>query len=474
VNLSDPQYRFLESSADWVIYGGAAGAGKTHILSLDPLRHCQGPHANPEFRGAIFRRTYPMLTKPGALLDHCKAMYAKFKGRWNWTRSEFSFPSEAKLALNTCQYESNLIDYMGAQFDWIGFDEITQFPAKFVKTLWGRCRSKSGVRPVLRGTCNPDADSWLAPFLSWWINQSTGFPIPERSGIVRHFQFEDEERAVWFDEPQFGSNGRCLTNSCTFIGATLSDNTHLEESDPDYRNRLEQLSPSERERYLNGCWLASSQTGMEWPRELFLDITISPDEYPTAATPRSFRSFSLDGSKGGKRGKQRKGDFSAIVCTTQHNDLKYVHASMDRRPPSQIVEDLFRFCQDPLHTITKGDLIGVESLQFQSLFIDLIMAYAEKHSDMALSYYLRTHGCIIPVEDTLPKELRIRRLDPFIRAQQFRFVDDYETNLLLNQLKTWDGIPGVGKYDDGPDALDMSLQMPGHLLAYQKKMAEGG
>lgn len=479
MKLSNPQYRFLESSADWVIYGGAAGSGKTHVLAIDPLRHCQGPRAHKDFRGAIFRRTYPMLTKPGGLLDHCRNFYSGVSGKWNWTRKEFEFPVGAKLALNTCQYESDLEDYQGSQFDWIGFDEITQFPQRFVTYLWGRCRSKSGIRPVLRGTCNPDADSWLARFLSWWIDPATGFPIPERSGVIRYFAFDsDRNEATWYDEPQTRRDSRTgrvstTTNSCTFIGATLSDNFHLEETDPSYRNRLEQLSAAERERYLNGCWLASSQTGMEWPRELFLDVSIPAAMFPTDDTV--VRSFSLDGSKGGKRGKQRQGDFSAIVCVAQERrgDGKYVHADLDRRSPKQIVEDLFRFCEDPMHRIRKGDLIGVESLQFQSLFIDLIMAYAKEYPEMALSQYLMNDGAIIPVEDTLTKELRIRRLDPYLQDRQFAFVDDWGTNLLLNQIKTWDGIPGVGKYDDGPDALDMACQMPRHYMAWLNRIAEG-
>ena len=481
MRLSQPQWQALSSPADWVIYGGAAGSGKTHMLSIDPLRHCQGPTQNKEFRGAIFRRTYPMLTKSGGLLDHCRAFYNTLGGKWNWTRKEFEFPSGAKLALATCQYEADLDDYQGSQFDWLGIDEITQFPQKFITYLWGRCRSKSGIRPVLRGTCNPDADSWLARFLSWWIDGTTGFPIKERSGVIRHFMFDPENKeSLWFDEPQYRFDEKlnrrlCITNSCTFVAATLSDNFHLEESDPLYRQRLEQMGPNDRERYLNGCWLASSNTGMEWPRELFLDIGCTPDQYPRPETRKCIRSFAVDGSKGGKRGKERKGDYSSIVCVAQtlDDDLKYVHADLDRRPPSQIVEDLYLFTEDPMHTIRHGDLIGVEALQFQSLFIDLIMAYGKDHPEMALSQYLQTGGQIIPVEDTLNKELRIRRLDPYIKKRQFRFVDDFGTMLCLNQIKTWDGIPGVGKHDDGPDSLDMACQMPVHLMNWRKRQAEG-
>ncbi len=50
-----------------------------------------------------------------------------------------------------------------------------------------RNRSTCGVRPYIRGTCNPDSESWVADFLSWWIDPESGLPIPERAGVLRYF-----------------------------------------------------------------------------------------------------------------------------------------------------------------------------------------------------------------------------------------------------------------------------------------------
>ena len=99
-------------------------------------------------------------------------------------------------------------------------------------------------------SCNPDRDTWLFDFLQWWINPNTGLPIKERSGVMRHFLM-DGSNFEWHDQPIYEGD-RCLTTSATFIGATLADNTALEQSDPNYRRRLEQLDPAERERFLNG------------------------------------------------------------------------------------------------------------------------------------------------------------------------------------------------------------------------------
>ena len=56
--------------------------------------------------------------------------------------------------------------------------------------------------PYIRATCNPDADSWVADLLQWWIDQDTGFPIPERAGKVRWFIRSGDELKLIF--PQAG------------------------------------------------------------------------------------------------------------------------------------------------------------------------------------------------------------------------------------------------------------------------------
>jgi len=64
-----------------------------------------------------------------------------------------------------------------------------------------RNRSTCGVRPYIRATCNPDADSWVANFLAPWIDPETGFPIPERVGVLRYY-VRVAEKIVWADRPE--------------------------------------------------------------------------------------------------------------------------------------------------------------------------------------------------------------------------------------------------------------------------------
>ena len=73
----------------------------------------------------------------------------------------------------------------------------------------------------------------------------------------------------------------------------------------------------------------------------------------------------------------------------------------------------------------------------------------------------------------MPKPLRIRRLDPRLRARKFRFLRNPSNSILLMQLKQFNGRNEQGQHDDGPDALDMTLQLPIQLENYYKRLAEG-
>jgi len=64
-----------------------------------------------------------------------------------------------------------------------------------------RNRSTCGVKPYIRATCNPDADSWVADFLAWWIDPESGLPIAERAGVLRHY-IRVAETIMWADRPE--------------------------------------------------------------------------------------------------------------------------------------------------------------------------------------------------------------------------------------------------------------------------------
>ena len=134
--------------------------------------------------------------------------------------------------------------------------------------MLSRNRSTCGVKPYVRATCNPDADSWVAKFISWWINPETGYPIPERSGKKRYMARVDDE-VVWADtRKELLDKGikADKVKSVTFIASTLADNKILMEKDPGYKANLEALPLVERERLLHGNWKIKPAAGLYFKR----------------------------------------------------------------------------------------------------------------------------------------------------------------------------------------------------------------
>src|SRR6266446_4573589 len=270
-----PQTAFLRSEADICIYGGAAGGGKTVGLILEPLRHVSRV-AN--FAAVFFRRTTPQITNPGALWDESLNFYPRLGGTPHLGVHEWRWPRASKIKFSHLQLETTVHDWQGAQITLICFDELTHFTAYQFFYMVSRNRSTCGVRPYIRATCNPDADSWVAEFLAWWIDQETGFPLPERVGVLRYY-IRVSDRIVWADRAddlmQYMPRPEDLPAgvdpprpiSVTFIPAKVFDNPALLQVNPDYLAWLLSLPLLERERLLVGNWKIRAAAGLYFKRE---------------------------------------------------------------------------------------------------------------------------------------------------------------------------------------------------------------
>lgn len=251
-----PQMQFLATPADIAIYGGAAGAGKTYGMLLEPLRHIE----NPDFGGVIFRRTTPEITNEGAIWDESGKLYPLLGAKPNASDHYWRFPKNATISFSHLEHDKTVFNWQGAQIPFLGFEELTHFTGAQFWYMFSRNRSTCGVRPYIRATCNPDPDSFVADFISWWIDQDTGYPIAERSGVIRYFvRIGDELK--WANSPQElagyinpADGSPIPPKSVTFIPAKISDNPALLKSDPDYMANLLALPTVERERLLGGNW----------------------------------------------------------------------------------------------------------------------------------------------------------------------------------------------------------------------------
>lgn len=276
-----PQEAFLASPADIAIYGGAAGGGKTWGLLLEPLRHI----ANPEFGAVFFRRNTTQIRNEGGLWDESERLYPAVNGDPKSHNLQWDFPSGAAVTMAHLEYDKTALNYQGSQIPLICFDELTHFSAKQFWYMLSRNRSMCGVRPYVRATCNPDAESWVAGFIAWWIDQETGLAIPERSGALRWF-VRVGDTIQWADDPQqlaeftmvddAGQTVPIPPKSVTFISAKLTDNKKLMEADPGYMANLMALSRVDRERLLGGNWKIRPSAGLYFKREWVEVVQAAP------------------------------------------------------------------------------------------------------------------------------------------------------------------------------------------------------
>jgi len=271
--LSKPQGAFFDSTADITIYGGAAGSGKSFSLLLESLKH-----TNVEgYNAVIFREHSNQIHSAGGLLHESMGIY----GNINNARlrlsphPEWRFGKKSTVSFRHIERDAAVHAWQGSQICGLKFDELTHFSAYVFWYMLSRNRSICGVKPYVEATCNPDADSWVADLIAWWVNLETGYPISERSGVLRWFIRRDEQ-LMWADSPyelieKYGCEP-LEPKSLTFISAKLTDNQALMLKDPGYMANLKALALVERERLLHGNWKIKPAAGLYFRRSQIRDF----------------------------------------------------------------------------------------------------------------------------------------------------------------------------------------------------------
>lgn len=262
------QEKVLSSPADIVISGAAAGVGKTYSLLFDFPRH----RANADWGGVIFRRTSTQIRNEGGLWDTSKEIYPYLHAAPKESTLEWIFPRGCKLKFGHLEHEKNIYDWQGAQIPFLGFDELTHFTEKMFFYLLSRNRSNCGIDPYVRATCNPDPESWVAKLVEWWIDPETGYPIPERDGVLRYFikngndyiwgdsKAEVIEKGWFFLEELVNSTGVKAVDfvkSITFISGRIQENQELLKVNPAYLSNLLSQDQETQLQLLKGNWKVS-------------------------------------------------------------------------------------------------------------------------------------------------------------------------------------------------------------------------
>jgi predicted phage terminase large subunit-like protein len=230
---TEKQREFLHAREDEILYGGAAGGGKSDALLMAALQYV----LVPGYHALLIRRTYMALSLKGALMDRASDWLYDTDARWNGTDKRWTFPTGSTLTFGYLDTVDSEKRYQGAEFHFIGYDELTQFREHQYLYLFSRRRgldaSKIPIRT--RAASNP--------------------------GGIGH---------EWVKE-------RFIIGDKRFIPASLYDNPYLDQAE--YRAGLEKLDPVTRAQLLEGDWDASLDGGWFETEQIRVQRPIPIDTY---------------------------------------------------------------------------------------------------------------------------------------------------------------------------------------------------
>ena len=136
---------FLRTYSLEGLFGGAAGGGKSSALLMSAMQYVDVPG----YSAIIFRRTYADLALPGAIMDRFQSWMAKYDDvRWNGNNYTAVFPSGARISFGYLNNQQDYLRYKGAEFQFIGMDEVTEIRESDYRYMFSRLR-----RPATYAFC---------------------------------------------------------------------------------------------------------------------------------------------------------------------------------------------------------------------------------------------------------------------------------------------------------------------------------
>lgn len=293
-----------------VFYGGAAGPGKSWWLLAAALQYVDVPN----YAAILFRRTFPDLSQPGALIDMSREWLGATDAIYNKNEHRWTFPSGASLTFAHMQYEDTKYNYRGAAFQFIGFDELSMFSETQFTYLFARLRRPKTVDLTARSSDGIGLDN---------------VPLRMRSASNPGGPGHD-----WVRERYVDADTR--ERRRVFIPARLEENPHLDQEA--YLESLAELSDVEQERLIRGDWDAVDSGGMfdpsTWPQV---------DEFESSEWLRVW-------------------DLAGTAPTAEYPDPDYtVGVRLDRDPATGRIywTDLVRFRLDPAETEQRVKLAAI-------------------------------------------------------------------------------------------------------------------
>jgi len=397
------QTAFLLLEDKEAFYGGAAGGGKSDALLMAALQYVDVRG----YRALLLRRTYQDLSLPGALMDRAKEWLAPWVWRkevtWIDKDKTFLFPSGATITFGYLESENDKYRYQSSEFQFIGFDELTQFTETQYTYLFSRLRrlAHSEIPLRVRGASNPDGTG-----LEW---------------VKQRFVVEGEAR------------GRI------FISAKLDDNPHLDQAS--YEESLAELDPITRARLRHGNWEVRHE-GKLFNKGWFKTI-----QRETAQLPRNMRLvryWDLASSEEPKANQKNKDpDYTAGLLLGEWRGIYYVL-------------DVQRFRLSPEATELKIKQTAIDDGYHVNVFIEEEPGSAGKH---LIDHYARTVLKGYAVRGNRETGSKVLRANPVSSAAErgnICLIEAPWNGIFLDELVMF---PTKDYHDDQVDAFSGAFRM---------------
>lgn len=405
------QRKFLLDFGREALYGGAAGGGKSSAILMSALQFVDVPG----YAALLLRKSFSDLAQPGALMDRADGWLRGHGPRWDPTQHQWRFPSGATITFGFIERENDRLKYQGAEYQFIGFDELTQHRERDYRYLFSRLR-KSRDNPHLanvplrmRATTNPGG--------------------PGHDWVYRRFIRTWEN---WMRDPRTGRPLR------SFHPSLLADNPSLDFDE--YAESLAELDPVTRAQLLRGDWNIRPE-GRLFKGRWFVPCAESP-AFDLMPTVRYWDLAATDPNPG------TDPDWTAGVKLTAAPNGEW------------IVRDIVRLRANPAKVqnrilstaISDGYNVPVYMEQEPGASGKTVIAY---YRQVLAGYTF--HG-------NLPSGSKIQRATPVAamadddgvpEAGRFRMVDGHWNEAFLDEV---DIFPD-GFHDDQVDALDGAYQV---------------
>ena len=407
----DRQVKFLIYPNEEGFYGGQAGGGKSSCLLMSALQYVEEKnipegHDKLKYNALIIRRTLEDLDMPNAIMDRAKQWLLPKEDEgllvWKDQKKRFIFSSGATLTFRYLSHNKHLNSYQGAELQFVGFDELTQFPENQYNYLHSRLRKleDSDIPIRMRGASNP--------------------------GGIGH----DWVKKRFVDE----------NSTLPFIPSAYTDNQYLNQIE--YSKQLDKLDELTRLQLKYGDWNAVLKSGLLVSRDRLNKALISYENNYRKWQP-SFCTIGIDPASTGS-------DKFAMACLVYFNNGNIVLVDLDSTPsayPEELLRNfIIRNSQWNPYIINFEQEPGSDS------------AYALKHWQTVLRDLVKKYG--ITIKNTQTSHSKYNRARPtanMIRQNRLFFDDRINAEILrslFNQYVYVHPDKEIMKEYPSPDELD--------------------